>query len=239
MNDIVHNNWDLAQPAKGFRYGIDSFLLARFARWDKGDTVCDLGAGVGILGFLALKRGKVKKVTALEIQKELFECLELNAKKLGILDHMELRMQNWSSFGRQKPVPKFDVVITNPPYRKKHTGKLPPENLKSVAKHELKGDLRDLLQCTSRILKPGGRFYVLYPPLRLEELLQELPRVKLKAQRMALIHPYADRPATQVMVEAVRSPKRELKIEAPVVVYRDEDHYQPEIAAYVGPKRRN
>ncbi|MDX1387124.1 MAG: RsmD family RNA methyltransferase, partial [bacterium] len=210
-----------------------------FARCLLGAAVCVLGAGFLIIGFLALKRGKVKKVTAVELQPELFRYLKMNCEKLELGDRMDLVQKNWRQFGVGRPVPKFEVVISNPPYRKRGTGKLPPRTVKSLAKHELKGNLRDLLQCTARILKPRGRFYVLYPPLRLEELMQELPKVKLKAQRMAFVHPYAERPATQVMVEAVRAPTRDLKIEAPVVVYRDPEHYQADIEAYVGPKRHN
>ena len=91
--------------------------------------------------------------------------------------------------------------------------------------------MRDLLRCAVKIMKPSGRFYVIYPPLRLEELIQELSRVGLKAQRMAWVHPLVDRPASHVMVEAVRSLSRELNVEAPVIVYRDPEHYRPEIEA--------
>jgi tRNA1(Val) A37 N6-methylase TrmN6 len=78
----------------------------------------------------------------------------------------------------------------------------------------------------------------MYPPLRMEELIKELALAKFKIQRLVAIHPYIDRPATLIMVEAVRSPVRELLLEPPVIVYRDPDHYTPEVEAYVGKKRR-
>lgn len=61
MKEILPNFPKLHQPKKGYRYGIDSFLLARFAKVHSNEVLCDLGAGVGILGFLALTRHKAKK----------------------------------------------------------------------------------------------------------------------------------------------------------------------------------
>ena len=39
-----------------FPPGTDSFCLAYFARPSRGDTVCDLGSGIGLLGTLLLAR---------------------------------------------------------------------------------------------------------------------------------------------------------------------------------------
>src|SRR4029078_10079683 len=103
---------------------------------------------------------------------------------------------------------------------------------------EVEGNMIDLIKAAAYLMKPSGRFCVMYPPLRLEELIVELAAAKLKIKRMAFIRPYQDRPATLVMVEAVRSMPRELKVEPPIVVYRDPEHYTPEVEAWVGPKRR-
>lgn len=230
---------DLKQPKSGFRYGIDSYLLARFAHFRKGDLVCDLGAGVGIMGFLALKYFGVKQVMAVEIQPEMAELAQENAKKLGFEKEFLVEVSSWQKFASKKNLHRFDVVLSNPPYRKKDTGKLSRNPSLAIAKHELQGSLSDLLQSTVKILKAQGRAYFIYPALRLEELLQTLPSYKLKMQRMAMVHPYEDRPATHVMIEAVRSPVRELKVEAPVIIYQDAEHYRPEIEAWVGPKRKN
>jgi tRNA1(Val) A37 N6-methylase TrmN6 len=228
----------LHQPKKGYRYGIDSFLLARFAQFHSTDLVCDLGAGVGTLGLLALARGGSKKVVAVEVQEELASYIFENAKLLGVQDRLEILHANWKKVSTYFKPRSFHVVISNPPYHKAKSGLLPPSTSKAIAKHEIEGTMRDLLHAASYLLKPSGKFYVMYPPLRLEELILELAKSKFKIQRMAYIHPYLDRSATLVMVEAVRSPVRELCLEAPVIVYRDQDHYTPEVEAWVGKKRR-
>ncbi len=228
----------LFQPKKGYRYGIDSLLLARFADLRPSDRVCDLGSGVGILALWALTRRRVAQAVAIEVQKELAELALRNAAVLGVKDRLEVFHENWKRVRNFLKPHGFHVVISNPPYRKAKSGKAPPDLSKAIAKHEVEGAMPDLVKAASYLLKPSGRFCLMFPPLRLEELVGELDRARFKIQRMGFIHPYRDRPATLVMVEAVRGMDRELKVEAPIVVYRDAEHYTPEVEAWVGPKRR-
>jgi tRNA1(Val) A37 N6-methylase TrmN6 len=222
---------------RGYRYGIDSFLLARFARFQRADRVCDLGAGVGILGLLALSRGGVRHVTAVEVQPKLAELARKNAEEMGFGDRVEVLIQNWKNVPKNLKKVSFEVIISNPPYRKEKTGRLPPDPEKAVAKHEIEGTLSNLVKAAAFLMKPIGRFCLMYPPLRLEELIIELSRTGLKIQRMAFIHSYANQPAHLFMAEVVKSQPRELHLEPPVIVYRDGDHYTPEIEAWVGRKK--
>lgn len=178
-------------------------------------------------------------MVAVEVQEGLVELAKKNAELLGAGGRFEIIAGNWKKVEKYFPAKSFHVVMSNPPYRKLKTGKIAPSGSKAIAKHETKGTMRELIGAARYLLKPTGRFYLMYPPLRLEELVQELASGGFKMQKLACIHPYPDRPATQVMVEAVLAKNRELKIEAPVIVYQDPDHYLPEIEAWVGKKRRN
>lgn len=238
MQEDIKVFTSLLQPEKGFRYGIDSFLLARFANFRRGERICDLGAGVGILGFLALKKGKVAHVYAVEVQAELAELALQNARKLNCSEQMTVLTASWKEVPQHFKKNSCDLVISNPPYRKGKTGRLPPDAGKARAKHEIEGMLSDLLGSATFLLKPQGRLCLVYPPLRLEELVLELKKIKMKIQRMVWIHPYQDKPATLFMAEAVKSEPRELKVEAPVVVYKDPDHYSPELEEWIGKKKR-
>ncbi|MBL7685702.1 MAG: methyltransferase [Deltaproteobacteria bacterium] len=224
----------LAQPEKGYRYNIDSYLLALFSQFKKTEQVCDLGAGVGILSFLALQKGGVDKVTAVEVQTELSSYLIQNAQKLRLTDQLQLLQMNWKNLSKHLTAQSFDLVISNPPYRKINTGRVSQEKTKLIAKHEVEGGLEDLIQVANYLLKPSGRFCVIYPVLRLEELIQAIAKHSLKMQRMRFIHPYAHQTATHFMIEIVRSVAGEPRVEAPLIVYQDEKNYSPEVEKWVG-----
>ena len=223
-------------PGQGYRYNIDSFLLARFARFRAGERVCDLGAGVGVLSFLALLRGGVKEVSAVEIQENLADLALRNSETLDLKDKMTVFRASWKDVTKYLRKSSYDMVVSNPPYRKGKTGRLPPDSGKAAAKHEIDGTLADLVKAARYLLKPSGRLCLMYPPLRLEELIVELHRIKMKLHRLAWVHPFADKPATLFMAEAVRSVPRELKVEAPVIVYQDPDRYMPDVEEWVGKK---
>ncbi len=227
------------QPEKGYRFNIDSLLLIRFARFAPTDKVCDLGAGVGILSILASQWGKAGKITAVEVQKELAQFVRSNIEKFRLENQIELIESNWKKLNKIYSAASFDVVISNPPYRKKESGKTSSNSVKLIAKHEILGSMSDLIKTANHLLKRKGRLYLIYPPLRLEELILQLKKNDLKIQRMALVHPFIDRKASHVMIEAVRSVQGEIIVEPPVVVFKDPDNYQPEIEKWVGKKVRS
>lgn len=229
---------ELLQPAQGYRYNIDSMLLARFACFREGEEVCDLGAGVGILAILSLLRGKVRKAWALEVQEELFEYLSKNQVCLGLKAKLKAIRCNWKEAKSHLPASSIDLVISNPPYRKSRNGKPPKEKTKAIAKQEIEGSLADLLKAARFLMKPKGRTALIYPCVRLEDLMAELQAQKLKIQRLCFVHPFEDRPATHFMAEIVRSVAGEMCVESPVIIYQDEERYRPEIEAWLGSKKR-
>ncbi len=232
------SSFEIHQPPKGYRYNIDSMLLARFAQFKEGEKVCDLGTGVGLLGILAILRGKAGKVWGLEVQEELAQYAEKNKEELKLGSQMEIIRANWKEVKKHLRPNSADLIISNPPYRKLKTGRISQTSLKAIASHELEGSLGDLLQSARYLMKAKGRFVVIYPTLRLEELITELAKQKLKIQRICFIHPYQDRPATHFMLEAVRSVSGEMEVEKPLIIFRDKDHYQIELEEWVGKKIR-
>ena len=51
---------------------------------------------------------------------------------------------------------------------------------------------------------------------------------------MKLVHPYADREANMVLIEAVRGGGALLKVEAPVIVFNEQGEYSEEIRTTYG-----
>jgi len=74
----------IAQPARGYRYGLDPFLLAAFVRPRLRESIVDLGTGCGVIALLLARRWKTLKVWGVELQPELFQLAEENIRRNGL-----------------------------------------------------------------------------------------------------------------------------------------------------------
>ena len=120
----------------------------------------------------------------------------------------------------------FDVVTSNPPYMNDAHGLKNPGDAKAIARHEVKCTLEDVVREGTRVLKPGGRFYMVHRPRRLIEIIQTMKKHGLEPKRMKMVHPYVDREANMVLIEAVRGGGALLKMEAPVIVFNEQGEYK-------------
>ena len=123
------------------------------------------------------------------------------------------------------PLASFDVITSNPPYMTDAHGIKNPEAPKAIARHEVLCTLEDLVRETSRLLRPGGRFYLIHRPFRLVEIFQTLTAYKLEPKRMKLVYPFVDKEPNMVMIEAVRGAKSMIKVEEPLIVYKEPGVY--------------
>ena len=123
----------------------------------------------------------------------------------------------------------FDVVTSNPPYMNDNHGLKNPDLPKAIARHEVFCTLDDVCREASLLLRSGGRFYMVHRPHRLAEIITALKTYRLEPKRMKLVHPFADKDANMVLIEAVRGGRSMMKVEAPVIVYQKPGVYTQEI----------
>ena len=123
----------------------------------------------------------------------------------------------------------FDVVTCNPPYMIGNHGLVNPEEPKAAARHELFCTLKDVVRQTARVLKPGGRFYLVHRPFRLAEILALLVQYRLEPKRMRLVYPFVDKEPNMVLLEALSGGKSRITVEKPLIVYKEQGVYTDEI----------
>ena len=123
----------------------------------------------------------------------------------------------------------FDVVTTNPPYMNDSHGLKNPALPKAIARHEVLCTLEDVVREGARVLKSGGRMYMVHRPHRLIEIITMMTKYKLEPKRMKLVHPFVDKEANMVLIEAVRGGRSMIKVEKPLIVYQKPGVYTEEI----------
>ena len=70
---------------------------------------------------------------------------------------------------------------------------------------------------------------MVHRPRRLIEIITTMKHHGLEPKRMKLVHPFADKEANMVLIEAVRGGKSMMKVEAPIIVYKEPGVYTQEI----------
>lgn len=232
--DDLQNGYFIIQSEEGFRYGIDAVLLSGFARVKPGEKVLDMGTGTGILPILLAAKTEGESFTGLEIQEKSAEM----AGRSVAYNHLEGRVRivagDIKEAGAIFGPASFDVVVSNPPYMTGSHGLVNPNEAKAVARHEVLCTLEDVVREGAKVLKPGGRMYMVHRPHRLIEILGTMKRYKLEPKRMKLVHPFKDKDANMVLIEAVRGGGAWMKVEAPVIVYKEPGVYTDEIYSIYG-----
>ena len=207
IDDLQRNGYRIIQKKKGFCFGMDAVLLSGFAQVKEGEVAVDLGTGTGIIPILLEAKTKGKHFTGLEIQEEVAEMAERSVRLNQLEARVDIVRGDIKEASRLFGKASFDVVTSNPPYMNDNHGLKNPELPKAIARHEVFCTLDDVCREASLLLKSGGRFYMVHRPHRLAEIITALKTYKLEPKRMKLVHPFADKEANMVLIEAVRGGK--------------------------------
>ena len=229
LDDLQRNGYQIIQKKDGFCFGMDAVLLSGFAAVKPGEKAIDLGTGTGIIPILLEAKYEGEHYTGLEIQDEVAEM----AARSVALNHLEEKVSivkgDIKEASRLFGAASFDVVTSNPPYMNDSHGLKNPDLPRAIARHEVLCTLDDVAREAAKLLGPGGRFYMVHRPHRLIEIITALTKYKLEPKRMKMVHPFVDKEANMVLIEAVRGGKSMIKVEAPIVVYREPGVYTQEI----------
>ena len=211
------------QKKKGYRFSVDSPLLADFIQTKKSDELLELGAGNGIISLL-LSFKPFKHITAVEIQVSLAALARRNISLNKLEDKITIIHKDLRTFWLRR---KFDVIFSNPPYIKKERGHLSALQEKSIAKHELKCDIFDIMQKTKELLKKEGRAYFIFPAKRSEDFREAVEMSKLKIKAIRFILPRRERTPNLFLAECDFSSQKEF-IMSPLVLFDERRNYTSE-----------
>ena len=225
LDDLERNGYKIIQNPNKFCFGMDAVLLSGFANVKKGEKVLDMGTGTGIIPILLEAKTEGGHFTGLEIQEESADMARRSVAYNHLEEKIDIVTGDIKEASQIFPLASFDVITSNPPYMTNSHGIKNPEAPKAIARHEVLCTFDDLAREASRLLRPSGRLYLIHRPFRLVELFQTLTKYKLEPKRMQLVHPFIDKEPNMVMIEAVRGGKSMIKIEEPLIVYKEPGVY--------------
>ncbi len=212
-NNMIFDNITICQlKNSGFRFGCDSPILAWFTNAKNKWHIADVGSGSGVIAVLIAKAYKCK-VTAIEIQQEMFECLKQTISLCNMQDNISLINQDIKQIKKAK---LYDAIVCNPPYRHAGTGKTAKDEVANKARFTITMNIEDLVQFAKGSLKHNGRLFFSYDADMLIEALHICKINNLQPKRILFLHKDISSKAKLVFVECILAGGEELCIEPPL-----------------------
>jgi tRNA1(Val) A37 N6-methylase TrmN6 len=202
-------------------FNLDTVLLHHFARIPaKAKVVLDIGTGAGPLMLYLSKKTKAK-IIGIEIQEERYQQALKNIQ----LNHLEHQLSCIHMDVKGLEMKDVDAVISNPPFFKVSEQSLLNDNEDdTIARHEVKLTLEELVSIASKVLKFGGYFTMIHRPDRFSEIMDLFTQYQLVPKRIRFVHPYVDRPANHLLIEVMKNGSPGLTVEPPLILYVEKHH---------------
>ena len=206
-DDLELDGLKLYQYIDGYSFTSDSVLLANFVSAKHTDICVEIGAGSGVVSILVNYKNKPQKIFAFEMQERLAQLTQINIQKNNMNGQIEVvndKVQNHKQYIQDGSI---SVVFCNPPYFKNGTSTKNQSQEVAIARHEDFLPLSDLCETSSKMLKFGGKFYVVYPASRLAELIFELKKNNLEPKNMFFAQPMPSKNASVVLMQCTKCAK--------------------------------
>lgn len=238
VDELLINNLRLIQKLKGFRFTLDSVLVAHFATVKTGDKIVDLGTGTGVIPFILSTRATKLQIIGVEIQEEIAEMAARSVQLNKLTEAIKIIKGDFRGIHKALGGGSFNLVTGNPPYWSPQEGEVSPATTRAISRHELTCSLEDVVASAAKLLNYQGRLALIYPVDKMLLLFELLRKYQLEPRKIRFIHSFRERPARLLLLEARKNASAELKVMPPLIIYEKPGQYGEEIRTWYG-KRFN
>jgi tRNA1Val (adenine37-N6)-methyltransferase len=225
LDTLFGGRLKILQKKRGYRFSLDALLLAHFADPRPMDRIIELGTGCGIIPMILTLRHKAEKVIGVEIQPSLADLARRNVDLNRLSTRIKIREKDLKNLRGKSWQGTFDLVLSNPPYRKVGSGRVNPRMEKALARHEIQATLEDILLAAHYLLKGKGRLIMIYPASRAADLIHEMRKYHLEPKRLQFIHSHLKDEARLLLVEALKEGRAQVQILPPFFLYASAGEY--------------
>jgi len=228
LNDLYdYPNMKIYQLENGFKFSIDSILLAELVQIHKNDnSILDLCTGNAVVPLILSMKTNIS-IVGVELQSEIYQL----AIQSVHLNHKESQIQiihdDIKKLSNYFPGNKFNIITCNPPYFKYHHDSfLNKDDLKKIARHEVTINLEEVINIGSNFLKDKGNFYLVHISERLQEILVLCEKNQLRIKDLFFVYPKKGELSFLVLIRAIKNGNLGCKVHSPI--------YLDELSTYQG-----
>ena len=229
INDLLGFNMKIVQDTEFFNFSLDSVLLYNFLKLKQKMKVIDICSGNCPIPLLISRKVK-EKIYAVELQKEVYELGKETIEINSLQDKIELLNMDAKELGKVFETDTFDLITCNPPYFKiNEKSKKNDNNVKTIARHELKITLEDIIKISRKLLKNNGSIVLVHRPERLSEIIVLMEKNNISPKRIQFIYPKNNSQCNMLIIEGTKNGNNSLKIDEPLIIHDDNGNYKNEI----------
>lgn len=227
---VLNKKLALHQAPKGFRTSMDSIMLAAACPAKSGDSILDLGCGVGSAGLCALYRITNASLTGIDIQQDHIELAENNARVNN--------MENCTTFicgdVRTAQLETFNHIICNPPYMDAGTHLQSPSPAKAKAMGHIEEDitLQDWVRCAHRHIKGQGSLTMIHDAGKIDNIIHALygksGGKRFGGIEIIPIYSRHNTPAKRVIIRAYKHKKSKAILHSGIIMHEENGDYTKE-----------
>ena len=215
----INENLTLIQNKNGLTFGTDAYLLAAYLKGGAKKRAADLGSGTGIISLLCQAKSKFSHIYAVEIQECFATLIEKNAEQNNLSDKISVINSDLRDLHSSDTDGELDCVFANPPYMKADSGKRNQHDEKYIARHEVHGTIDDFCVCARKLLKHGGKFYCVWRPDRLSELMTAMSAHRLEPKTMVFVHADENSEPSVALISATKGGAPAMRILPPLLLH--------------------
>lgn len=231
INDLVgYKDLKIVQCNDYFNFSLESVLLPNFVKLNnKIKKIIDLGCGNAPISMI-LSTKTDAKIFGVELQKEIYDLAKKSIEINNLIDRIELLNMNIKDLMTVFSTDTIDLIVCNPPYFKiNSTSILNKNDVKTIARHEVFIDLKDIIKISKILLKNNFSLCLVHRTERLIETIMLLKENNLEPKRIRLIYPKKDSESNMFLIDAVKNGKPGLKVLPPLVVHNSDGNYTKEV----------
>lgn len=228
-NKIIYQN------DEWFMFSIDAVLLANFVSLKiNTKTIMDLATGNAPIAMLLTYRTKAK-IYGVELQKEIFYLGKKSVKENGFDEQISLYNFDIKDINDKFKSETMDVIVCNPPFFKTTEIKnMNKEDIKAIARHEIKLNLDILLEKTSYLLKNKGTFAMVHRPERLVEIIDKMKKYNIEPKKIQFAYSNIKKNSNIVLIEGIKNGNSGIKVLPPLLVHNEDGSYTDDVKKMFG-----
>lgn len=234
VDTLFQGRLAIVQSKRGYRFSLDALLLARFAKIRDGEGIIDLGTGNGVIPLILASLYPSVRIVGIEVQEAMVQRALRSVAWNRLRHRVEIIRGDVCSIGELFSPRSFDLVVCNPPYRNFTSGRMNPDPERRVARHEIKGSLRDFLRAAVHLLRHKGGIALIYPATRALDLLQAMREEGVAPKRLRWVHSFKQTEAVLLLAEGAKGAGGEVSVLPPLVVYKRAGTYTAEVKTMLG-----